>query len=295
LINPTTKIKEIQEKNKSMICVGLDLDRKKMPQDYSGSIKGMYDFAMQIIDATKDVAAAYKPNLAFYEELGGDGFSLLEKIISKIPDEMIVIADAKLADIGNTASHYASAMFDRLKADWVTLNPYMGYDSIRPFLDYPGKGAFILCLTSNTGSRDFQLMHVVGKPIYMYVAEKVAYWNKDSNLGLVAGETHPEQLGDIRKIAGEMPILIPGVGAQGGSLEQAVRNGTNNFKTPALINVSRSVLYASTGSNFAEAARNEVMRLNGLIDAIRQPEEDNKTTQGDGPGAINSQQNSGNQ
>jgi len=287
LINPTAKIKEIQEKNGSMICVGLDLDRKKMPKDYTGSIKGMYDYAMQIIDATKDVAAAYKPNLAFYEELGGDGFSLLEKIISKIPDGMIVIADAKLADIGNTASHYASAVFDRLKADWVTLNPYMGYDSIRPFLDYTGKGAFILCLTSNTGSRDFQLMHVVGKPIYMYVAEKVAYWNKESNLGLVAGATHPKQLGDIRSEAGDMPILIPGVGAQGGSLEEATRNGTNNFKSPALINVSRSVLYASSGPDFAEAARKEVIRLNELINAMREPKDQDKPNDENNPNSAN--------
>ncbi|MFH2037093.1 MAG: orotidine-5'-phosphate decarboxylase [Candidatus Zixiibacteriota bacterium] len=268
-MNPTQKIKEIQEKNSSMICVGLDLDRKKVPGVYANTIKGLFDFTMQIIDATKDVAAAYKPNLAFYEELGAEGFSLLEKIIHKIPDEMVVIADAKLGDIGNTAQHYASAMFDRLKADWVTLNPYMGYDSIRPFIDYQDKGAFILCLTSNTGSRDFQLMHVVNKPIYMYVAEKVAYWNKENNLGLVAGATHPEQLGDIRAAAGDMPILIPGVGAQGGDLEKAVVAGTRNFKAPALINVSRSILYAGNENNFAESARSEVEKLNKAINEIK--------------------------
>jgi orotidine-5'-phosphate decarboxylase len=268
-MNPTNKIKEIQEKNKSMICVGLDLDRKKIPSAYNGTIKGLFDFTMGIIEATSDIVAAYKPNLAFYEELGAEGFSLLEKIIQKIPDEIVVIADAKLGDIGNTAAHYASAMFDRLKADWVTLNPYMGYDSIRPFLDYQGKGAFILCLTSNTGSRDFQLMHVVGKPIYMYVAEKVAYWNKENNLGLVAGATHAEQLGDIRAAAGEMPILIPGVGVQGGDLEKAVKAGTNDFKTPALINVSRSILYAGGEEDFAEAARAEVEKLNAQVDALK--------------------------
>ncbi len=283
MINPTTKIKEIQEKNNSMICVGLDLDRKKMPNEFSGSIKGMYDFAMQIIDATKDVVAAYKPNLAFYEELGGEGFSLLEKIISRIPDDIVVIADAKLGDIGNTASHYASAVFDKLKADWVTLNPYMGYDSIRPFLDFQGKGAFILCLTSNTGSRDFQLMHVVGKPIYMYVAEKVAYWNKESNLGLVVGATHPEQLGDIRNAAGEMPVLIPGVGAQGGSIEKAVLEGTKNFKAPALINVGRSVLYASQGADFASAARAEVERLNLIISNLKNKDNEDQQKENEPP------------
>jgi orotidine-5'-phosphate decarboxylase len=272
-MNPTNKIKEIQEKNKSMICVGLDLDRKKIPAAYTSSIKGLYDFATGIIEATQDIVAAYKPNLAFYEELGGEGFSLLEKIISRIPDDIVVIADAKRGDIGNTAQHYAYAMFERLKADWVTLNPYMGYDSIRPFLDYQGKGAFILCLTSNTGSRDFQLMHVVNKPIYMYVAEKVAYWNKENNLGLVAGATHPEQLGDIRNAAGGMPILIPGVGAQGGDLEKAVKEGTNNFQSPALINVGRSVLYAGGEDNFAEAARAEVERLNEAVSGLRKTDD----------------------
>jgi orotidine-5'-phosphate decarboxylase len=268
-MSPTGDIKEIQEKNNSLLCVGLDLDRKKMPPDYTSSIKELYDFAIRIIDATCDIVAAYKPNLAFFEELGAEGFSLLEKIIKRIPEEIVVIVDGKLGDIGSTASHYAAAMFERLEADWVTLNPYMGYDSIRPFLDYKGKGAFILCLTSNPGSRDFQLMHVLNKPIYMYVAEKVAYWNKEQNLGLVVGATHPEQLGDIRGVAGDMPILIPGVGAQGGSLEKAVVSGTDNFKHPALINVSRTVLYASQESNFAEAARAEVEKLNAIINGLR--------------------------
>jgi len=268
-MSPSNDIKEIQEKNSSMLCVGLDIDQKKVPQEYASSIKGLYDFAVKIIDATKDIVCAYKPNLAFFEELGPDGISLLEKIIARIPDELIVIADCKRGDIGNTATHYAAAMFERFKADWVTINPYLGYDSIRPFLDYKGKGAFILCLTSNPGSRDFQLMHVVNKPIYMYVAEKVAYWNKEQNLGLVVGATHPEQLAEIRKVAGDMPILIPGVGAQGGDLEKSALLGTDNFKHPALINVSRSVLYASQEANFAEAARAEVEKLNSVIAELK--------------------------
>jgi len=262
-------LKEIQEKNNSMICVGLDLDRKKMPPEYVSSIKGMYDFAVGIIEATSDIVAAYKPNLAFFEELGAEGLSLLKKIIEKVPDDTIVIADAKRGDIGNTAAHYASAIFEYLKADWVTLNPYMGYDSIRPFLDYDGKGAFVLCLTSNPGSRDFQFLHVLNKPVYMYVAEKVAYWNKDGNIGLVVGATHPEHLQDIKEAAGDVPILIPGVGAQGGNLEKVVRIGTNDFKHTALINVSRSVLYASQGEDFAEAARIEVEKLNSIINNLK--------------------------
>lgn len=267
-------IKAIQEKNNSMLCVGLDLDRKKIPSEYASSIKGLYDFADKIIEATKDIVAAYKPNLAFFEELGPEGFSLLDKIIRRIPDEVVVIADGKRGDIGNTAAHYAAAIFERLKADWTTINPYMGYDSIRPFLDYKGKGAFILCLTSNPGSRDFQLLHVLNKPIYMYVAEKVAYWNKEQNLGLVVGATHHEQLAEIRKAAGDMPILIPGVGAQGGNLEKAVLYGTDNFRHPVLINVSRTVLYASQNDDFAEAARSEVEKLNSTINGLRS--QDNK-------------------
>ncbi len=268
-MSATNKIRTAIDKKDSMLCVGLDLDIKKVPQQYASSIKGLYDFAMGIVEATSDIVAAYKPNLAFYEELGPEGFSLLEKILSRMPEDVVIIIDGKFGDIGNTAAHYASAVFERLKADWVTLNPYMGYDSIRPFIDYTGKGAFILCLTSNTGSRDFQLMHVVNKPIYMYVVEKVAYWNKEQNLGLVVGATHPEQLGDIRKTAGDMPILIPGVGAQGGDLEKAVLAGTDNFKNPALINISRAVLYASQDENFASAARAEVERINSIVTGLK--------------------------
>lgn len=268
-MSAASELKAVQEKNNSMICVGLDLDAKKIPSEYSSSIKGMYDFTVRIIEATSDIVAAYKPNLAFYMELGPEGLSLLEKIVRKIPDDVRVIFDGKMGDIGNTASHYATAVFERYKADWVTLNPYMGYDSIRPFLEYKDKGAFILCLTSNPGSREFQFMHVVNKPIYMYVAEKVAYWDKEQNLGLVVGATHPEQLADIRKAAGDCPILIPGVGAQGGSLDLAARAGTDDFKKLALINVSRSIIYASSGDDFDKMARAEVERLNSKINDIR--------------------------
>jgi orotidine-5'-phosphate decarboxylase len=268
-MSATSELKRIQEKNKSMLCIGLDLDRKKVPTNYATSIKGLYDFAMRIIDATADQVCAYKPNMAFFEELGPEGLSLLEKITQKIPNDIPVIMDGKRGDIGNTAAHYAAAMFERYNASWVTVNPYMGYDSIRPFLEYKDKGAFVLCLTSNPGSRDFQFLHVLNKPVYMYVAEKVAYWDKEQNLGLVVGATHPDQLSEIRKISGEMPILIPGVGAQGGSLEQAVQAGTDNFKKPALINVSRTVLYASPEDDFDNAARTEVEKLNTIINSMR--------------------------
>ena len=256
------KLTNIQEKNKSYICLGLDLDPKKMPPDSTVSIKAMYEFAMNIIEATKDQVCAYKPNLAFYEHLGHDGISLLETIVSRMPKDIPIIMDCKRGDIGNTASFYAEAMFEKFNADWVTLAPYMGYDSMRPFLEYKDKGIFVLCLTSNSGSKDFQLLDVGGKPLYQVVAEKVNYWNKEHNCGLVVGATNPEQLKELRTIAKDMPLLIPGVGAQGGSLEKSLLYGTDNFKKPAVINVSRSVLYASNGPDYAEKAREELIRMN---------------------------------
>ncbi len=256
------KLQAIQEKNKSYICLGLDLDPKKMPPDSTLSIKSMYEFAMNIIEATKDHVCAYKPNLAFYEHLGHDGLSLLESIVKRMPENIPLILDCKRGDIGNTASFYAEAMFDKMNADWVTLAPYMGYDSMRPFLEYKDKGIFVLCLTSNSGSKDFQLLDVGGKPLYEVVAEKVDYWNKENNCGLVVGATNPEQLKDIRVIAKDMPLLIPGVGVQGGSLEKSLLYGTDNFTKPAVINVSRSVLYASNGADYADKARDELIKLN---------------------------------
>jgi orotidine-5'-phosphate decarboxylase len=180
-----------------------------------------------------------------------------------------VIIDGKRGDIGNTASHYARCLFDELGADWVTLNPYMGYDSMRPFLEYKDRGVFVLCLTSNTGAKDFQQLTIEGKPLYAVVAEKVAYWNKDGNCGLVVGATHPDQLKEIRALAGDMPLLIPGVGVQGGSLERAVEDGTENFEKVAVINVSRSVLYASSDDDFAQKAREQLESLNGIVNGLR--------------------------
>ncbi len=262
-------LQKIQQKNRSIICLGLDLDRKKIPAEYAGSIKGMFDYAHRIIDATSDLVCAYKPNLAFYECLGPEGLSLLRLIRDRIPEEIPVIIDGKRGDIGNTATYYAESLFDHFKADWVTLSPYMGYDSLRPFLEYKEKGVFVLCLTSNTGSRDFQQLMVDGKPLYRVVAEKVSYWNKEQNCGLVVGATHPDQIKEIRAAAGEMPILIPGVGAQGGSLEEAALYGTDNFRKPAIINVSRSVLYASVDKDFAMRARDELEKLNATVASLR--------------------------
>ena len=258
-------LKKIQEEKNSMICLGLDLDPKKMPQKFAGSLREMFDFALQVIESTSDLVCAYKPNLAFFESLGTEGFSLLKLIVDRIPDSVHIILDGKRGDIGNTASHYAQAMFEKFGADWVTINPYMGYDSIRPFIESRDHGVFILCLTSNSGSKDFQMLDVGGRPLYKVVADKVSFWNKEGNCGLVVGATQPEELANVRGIARDMPLLIPGVGAQGGSLELAARYGTDNFRKTAIINVSRSVLYASQGDDFAQRARQELKKLNDTI------------------------------
>ncbi len=286
-MNALDKLQKAQSRNRSMICVGLDLDPKRMPQEFTKSTKGMFDFACRIIEATSDQVGAYKPNIAFYEALGHEGLSLLRQIVARIPDHIPVILDAKRGDIGNTAQHYAQSLYEYFNADWVTLNPYMGYDSLRPFIEHKDKGAFILCLTSNSGSKDFQMLSVEGRPLYEVVAEKVAYWNKSRNLGLVVGATAPEQLVDIRNLAADMPLLIPGVGAQGGSLELAAVNGTDHFHKPALINVSRSVLYASEGADFAQKARDELVRLNEEVSRLRS----GKPEQGENNGSNDSQEN----
>ncbi|MBD3401332.1 orotidine-5'-phosphate decarboxylase [candidate division GN15 bacterium] len=266
------KLQKCQQDHKSMICLGLDIDPKKAPSTHTGSVKGLFDFANKIIEATADQVCAYKPNLAFYESLGAEGISLLKLITERIPENIPIILDGKRGDIGNTASHYATFLYERLRGDWVTLNPYMGYDSMRPFLEHKEKGVFVLCLTSNSGSKDFQMLEVDGVPLYRIVADKVAYWNKDQSCGLVVGATHPDQLEELRGAAGDMPLLIPGVGAQGGALETAAKAGTDNFRKLAVINVSRSVLYASNDADFAQRARQELEKLNRIVNDLRDGE-----------------------
>jgi orotidine-5'-phosphate decarboxylase len=263
------KLKQAQIKNNSMLCVGLDLDPKRVPQPFGASSKGLFDFARLIIEATSDIVSAYKPNLAFFEAMGSDGISLLQQICRRIPEDIPVILDAKRGDIGNTSAQYAASLYKNFGADWVTVNPYMGHDSIKPFLDYQDRGVFVLCLTSNPGSMDFQTLNCDGQPLYMRVCEKASQWNTNQNIGLVVGATHPESMTNIRRCSGEMPLLIPGIGAQGGALEKAVMGGSANFTKTALLNVSRSVLYASKGQDFAEKARESAERIVSKINALR--------------------------
>lgn len=254
------------ERNRSLLCVGLDPWPPAMP------IADVAAFTRAIIAATSDVVCAYKPQWAFYEAEGVAGLRALEATIEAIPHEIPIILDVKRGDLGNTSVAYAKAAFETWGADAVTVNPYQGRDSLQPFLAYADKGVFVLTRTSNPGGVDFQALPVRGadgeeRPLYEEVARQAMTWNDLGNVGLVTGATAPEELARVRRLAGAAPILIPGVGAQGGDLERAVRNGADANGRRAVITASRSVLYASRGSDFADAARAEAMRLRGAINA----------------------------
>ena len=248
-------------KNKSLLCIGIDPDTKLMPRI------DILEFNKSIIDATCDLVCAYKPNLAFYEVLGTEGLTILEKTIKYIPSEIPIIGDAKRGDIGNTARAYAKTLFSLLNFDAATVNPYLGFDSIEPFINYQDKGIFILCRTSNKGALDFQNLCVEGLPLYEVVAQKAKEWNVYGNIGLVVGATYPEELKRIRSICPDMPLLIPGIGAQGGDLASAVGYGADAKGEKAIINVSRQILYASKEKGFAEAARNTAEKIRKQINS----------------------------
>jgi len=263
------KLKKASQKNNSLLCIGLDTDLDKIPKLLLNEKDPIFCFNKKIIDSTSDLVCAYKPNLAFYEAYGIKGLEALKKTCEYIPKDIPVILDAKRGDIGNTSKMYARAIFDEFKSDGVTLNPYLGEDSLSPFLGYEDKCSFILCLTSNAGAKDFQLQEVGGKPLYKVVAEKVLSWNKNGNCGLVVGATYAEQLKEIREIAEDLPILIPGVGAQKGDVELTVKYGTDKNGELAIINSSRGIIYASSDKDFAQSARVEAKRLRDLFNSYR--------------------------
>ncbi|WP_026999100.1 orotidine-5'-phosphate decarboxylase [Eisenibacter elegans] len=248
-------------RKKSYLCVGLDTDPTKIPAHLRQSPDPIFEFNKQIIDATADFCVAYKPNWAFYEALGSQGWDSLQKTLEYIPDEMFVIADAKRGDIGNTAHKYAAAFFEHHKVDAVTLSPYMGYDSVSPFTNQPNRWAILLALTSNPGSADFQLLELRnGRMLFEQVIETALTWPNNEQLMFVVGATQAEMLGQIRQLAPEHFLLVPGVGVQGGSLEQVSRYGLN-AQGGLLVNASRSILYAADGTDFAIAARREALAL----------------------------------
>jgi len=267
-MNFLEKLLNAARTNRSLLCIGLDPDPELMPW---GDVA---EFNRAIIDATQDLVCAYKPNLAFYEVLGVDGLKALEKTVDYIPADIPVIGDAKRGDIGSTARAYARALFETLGFDAATVNPYLGYDSLEPFIQYREKGVFILCRTSNAGSAHFQDLLLCEKsakagegekPLFEVVAQRAREWNTFGNVGLVVGATYPEELRRVRQLCPQMPLLIPGIGAQGGDLASAVRYGVDDQGEKAIISSSRQIIYASKGKDFAEAARGAALELRDEI------------------------------
>ena len=267
-MNFIEKLAGAVRKNNSLLCIGLDPDPRLMPEG-----TGVYEFNKAIIDATGDLVCAYKPNFAFYEALGEEGMGALRRTIKYIPPHIPIIADAKRSDIGNTARAYATAIFSYLGFDAATVNPFLGFDSVEPFLQYRDKGTIILCRTSNPGAVDFQSLRCETKqgyrPLFEIIADKAEEWNTSSNIGLVVGATYPQELKLIRDKHPSLPLLIPGVGTQGGEMEMVVRYGVNTEGEGAIINSSRQVMYASKGRDFAPAARRVASDLREQINRFR--------------------------
>lgn len=256
------------KRKRSFLCVGLDTDVNKIPEflfDQEGELDPIFEFNKAIIDATADLCVAYKPNIAFYESLGVQGWDVLERTVeyirSNYPDQFI-IADAKRGDIGNTSAMYARTFFGAMDFDSVTVAPYMGEDSVSPFLSYEGKWVTLLALTSNKGAFDFQFMEdkESGERLFEKVLNVSKNWGNEDNMMYVVGATKAEMLSDIRKIIPNHFLLVPGIGAQGGSLEEVVKYGMND-QCGLLVNSSRAILYASSGEDYAAAARQEALKV----------------------------------
>lgn len=251
-----------------MLCVGLDPDPVRMPSSFSSSNNSIYDFCTAIVDATAHTVCAFKPQFAYFAAQRAE--PQLELLCNYIHDRypaVLLILDAKRGDIGPTAQQYAHEAFDRYGADVVTVNPYLGTDSIAPYLRYSDRGVFVLCRTSNPGGGDFQSLDVKGEPLFANVARRVAMeWSEMGECGLVVGATFPDELGTVRSIVGDLPLLVPGIGAQGGDIEETVAAGATADGFGMVINSSRAILYASNGHDFAAAAHREA---EATRDAIR--------------------------
>lgn len=249
------------KKKSSYLCIGLDTDLQKIPKYLLKFADPVFEFNKQIIDATHESAVAYKPNIAFYEALGPKGWESLQKTLDYIPKDVFTIADAKRGDIGNTSALYAKAFFEQMNFDSITVAPYMGEDSVKPFLEFRNKWVILLAHTSNSGSADFQLMEskTTGKKLYEEVILKSQQWASPDQLMYVVGATHGDKIGEIRKLAPDYFFLVPGVGAQGGDLEAVSKAGMNK-ECGLLVNSARAIIYASSGEDFAQAARLEAQK-----------------------------------
>lgn len=273
-------LNQISKKNNSLVCVGLDSDIGKIPEHIRNGQHPQSTFNKAIVDATADLVCAYKPNTAFYEARGKAGIEALkitcDYIKEKYPDIPIIL-DAKRGDIGNTNEGYIKFAFEYLGCDAITLHPYLGSESLKPFLDQKKKGIFILCRTSNLGGGEFQDLLAtesdgggIGKHLYQILAEHVSKdWNYNGNCGLVVGATYPDELMIVRRIAGNIPLLIPGIGAQGGDVEKTVKAGVDSNGLNAIINSSRGIIFASSGADFAQKACVETQKLRDLINNYR--------------------------
>ena len=243
--------------NNSQLCVGLDPDPARIPAHLGSDAHALFTFCQAIVDTTADLVCAFKPQIAYFAALGAE--KQLEEICTYIKSHYprsVLILDAKRGDIGPTAERYAHEAFERYGADAVTVNPYLGTDSLEPFFSYADKGVIVLCRTSNPRSGDFQLLQVQGRPLYQHIAQMaVDDWSNHGNIALVVGATYPDELTQVRAIVGDMPLLIPGIGAQGGDIASTVAAGRNSDGRGMIINSSRAILYASSGVDFADAAR----------------------------------------
>ncbi len=257
--------------NNSLVCVGLDPEPSRFPARFADDEDAVFHFCRDIVDATADLVCCFKPQIAHFAAIGAE--HALQRLIAHIHAHqpgVPVILDAKRGDIGSTAQHYASEAFVRYAADAVTVNPYLGRDSVQPFLDWADKGVVILCRTSNAGAGDLQDLDVGGRPLYQQVAAMVAReWNVNGNCLLVTGATYPGELAEVRKIVGDLPLLVPGIGAQGGDVEAVLRNGQSADGTGLLISSSRAILYAGNDDDFANAAREATLALRDEINRHR--------------------------
>jgi orotidine-5'-phosphate decarboxylase len=269
--NFVERVAQAQRLNESLVCVGLDPEPERFAPQLVGRPNAIFEFNKLIIDATADLVCAYKPQFAHYAALAAE--DQLERTIEYIRTSgagIPVILDSKRGDIGSTAEKYALEAFQRYGADAVTVNPYLGFDSLEPFLRHAEKGVIILCRTSNPGARELQDLETGGRKLYQVVADLAARrWNSRGNCALVVGATYPKELAEVRAIAGDMPLLVPGVGAQGGDVAQVVANGCDSRGGGLMISSSRAILYASSGEDFAAAARSATMALRDQINSHR--------------------------
>lgn len=267
------KLKEIIQKNNSLVCVGLDPDLAKLPEQIKSHENPQFEFNKAIIDSTHDLVCVYKPNPAFYEARGDRGVRELKMTCDYIREtypEIPVLVDAKRGDIGNTNYGYVQYAFDYLQADAMTVMPYMGIESLSMYFEREGKGIVVGCHSSNPGAKEFQELQIEGRPLYEIVAAEIVRQHGDNpNCMIFMGATYPEQLTEIRKVIGDMTFLVPGVGAQGGSVESFVKAGLNSQKEGLIINASRSIIFASGGTDFAEKAREETQKLKEEINKYR--------------------------